>query len=1066
MLFLIISSDDFLWREQLQEQVADVLIAADEDVFRQIAADRQVDVILYHSNTFDRSDQEALQQVKLRCPQALLVVFDDDVSLATSNKWIEAGASDILVTGISDAAVLQHLLSFARQREASRDFAARIQSLHTVSRLSQQSYSAKNPADMINHAIEMICYRLDVYGVAIVLDNGSHRPYKLYAGTRDMQNGYPYTVDMSRETDDPIHQVITTNVSLLFEDITEHPYYTPIPVIPAPRSAIIVPMSHANRVIGALALFSQNRPFTASDVAIFSILATNISAAYHSVDNRYWHERDVQAMRYMLRAWPNLNKLHSVSAIAQTLHDHVLEIETINVAGVWLFGSTEKTAVVYSKSEVLQNTLEKLLEEGVLQKLQQEFDRGLQPITLHRGMTHTDMQTILWESMETEHITLVPVTNTSFEGILFVAEPPPDLTSSIDLCENLARITANVLERNTLINFLQDERHKLQEQTRRVEIMLQSIAEGIFFVNTTGEIIYCNPQFSELTGIKLPQVLNRPFPRLFQQLAQSSVDRHRTYEQLMRSAQQLQTAEFSETHPIIEITTAVDTTYIVEFMDADRTDENSGWIGIVHQSNSSQSAGGLMDETGFIQSVIENMSFSLIELDRSVKILPDQYDLLSAGRFESLIHDLDHQVYDIRYMLQNASQIFRQQISSNSLDIHRCDFAVFMMNLLSDRRLQPYYHYIESSLSPDRFFVHLDERQMRRCIVNVFKFIYSIDSRAPVILSMAHQDNQAILRLRMKTIFLSDEMLDTVFNLVPGDHQDDKLYPYQLGMYLARQIIASHEGQLVVESSRPHGTVIELVLPAVFDNPLSEGSSPGGIPATSYKPGDSTLTLAVLESTSSYMSSLYPRIQLEGHQTLIESQFQDILFDLRMTRVDICVLEFDQNRQNILDCVTAIRAISAVPVFILALPRHEDLCLKAMDQGADDYLIMPFNNDKFMALLHSLANRQHIVARTSEPVTVGNLTVDFSRRRVHLNNQLIELTKKEYELLRVLVTNRGQVMQHEQLLSEVWGPEYKDEKQYLWVNISRLRRKLEPEDHSPRYIQNEPSVGYVFVSDE
>ena len=103
-----------------------------------------------------------------------------------------------------------------------------------------------------------------------------------------------------------------------------------------------------------------------------------------------------------------------------------------------------------------------------------------------------------------------------------------------------------------------------------------------------------------------------------------------------------------------------------------------------------------------------------------------------------------------------------------------------------------------------------------------------------------------------------------------------------------------------------------------------------------------------------------------------------------------------------------------------------------------------------------------IPTRTREPLDLGDLYIDFARREVFLFNKPIELTRIEYDLLHTLAVNENQVLTHKQLLDKVWGPEYQAETQYLWVNVSRLRKKLEPTPDSPRYIHTQQGVGYVF----
>lgn len=159
------------------------------------------------------------------------------------------------------------------------------------------------------------------------------------------------------------------------------------------------------------------------------------------------------------------------------------------------------------------------------------------------------------------------------------------------------------------------------------------------------------------------------------------------------------------------------------------------------------------------------------------------------------------------------------------------------------------------------------------------------------------------------------------------------------------------------------------------------------------------------------------------------------------------------------EVIRRLREWSPVPIIVLSVREHETEKIEALDAGADDYLTKPFAAGELMARLRAALRRAANIGQ--EPVyEVADLRVDLGRRLVTLAGQEVALTPTEYELLRALAQHPGRVLTHHQLLRQVWGASYEPEAHLLRVNISNLRRKLEPDPSRPRYIVTEPGVGY------
>ncbi|BDV41149.1 DNA-binding response regulator [Geotalea uraniireducens] len=176
-------------------------------------------------------------------------------------------------------------------------------------------------------------------------------------------------------------------------------------------------------------------------------------------------------------------------------------------------------------------------------------------------------------------------------------------------------------------------------------------------------------------------------------------------------------------------------------------------------------------------------------------------------------------------------------------------------------------------------------------------------------------------------------------------------------------------------------------------------------------------------------------------------------------RPDLILLDLGLPDLDGVEVIRRIREWSPVPIIVLSVREREDDKVRALDAGADDYLTKPFGIAELLARIRVALRRS--VQQAPEPVyRVGELEVDLPRRRVTAAGAEVQLTPTEYELLRLLVTHAGKVLTHSQILRQIWGVVYLEQPHVLRVNISNLRRKIEPDPARPRYILTEPGVGY------
>ncbi|MFZ6991779.1 response regulator [Curtobacterium sp. RRHDQ66] len=184
-------------------------------------------------------------------------------------------------------------------------------------------------------------------------------------------------------------------------------------------------------------------------------------------------------------------------------------------------------------------------------------------------------------------------------------------------------------------------------------------------------------------------------------------------------------------------------------------------------------------------------------------------------------------------------------------------------------------------------------------------------------------------------------------------------------------------------------------------------------------------------------------------------------------RPDLVMLDLGMPRLDGIGVLEGIRSWSQVPVLVLSGRTDSADKVDALDAGADDYVTKPFQMDELLARLRALGRRQAAAAAASDSsptVRIGSLVVDLVAKQVlPPEGPAIRLTPTEWRLLEVLIANPDRLMTREMLLTEVWGPSHGNDSGYLRLYVAQLRRKLEPDPSSPRYIVTESGMGYRFT---
>ena len=224
-------------------------------------------------------------------------------------------------------------------------------------------------------------------------------------------------------------------------------------------------------------------------------------------------------------------------------------------------------------------------------------------------------------------------------------------------------------------------------------------------------------------------------------------------------------------------------------------------------------------------------------------------------------------------------------------------------------------------------------------------------------------------------------------------------------------------------------------------------------------------TVLIVDDEPHLIEAVSMNLEVEGFQVATASDGMQALEKVTSDIPDLVVLDVMMPEMDGFETLQKIREISIIPVIMLTVKGEETDKVRGLDLGADDYVTKPFSPVELISRINAVIRRAETpTAVPKDAIRVDDdLSIDFDHRRVIVRGNEIKLRPTEYRLLYHLVSNAGRIMPHETLLRRVWGYEYKDEDQYLWLYITYLRKKLEKDAKHPNYILGERGVGYRFM---
>ncbi len=494
-------------------------------------------------------------------------------------------------------------------------------------------------------------------------------------------------------------------------------------------------------------------------------------------------------------------------------------------------------------------------------------------------------------------------------------------------------------------------------------------------------------------------------------------------------------------------------------------------------------------ERSLIESRGETLALAAHELKTPLAIIKGCATTLlgSSARWDpamqrEMLQMIDTQSDRLHDVLNTLLDVWRLDAGAQPLRLAQIRLPELLQQLLQRRQVQASDHYFVLDLPRPVSPIVCDAMRIEQTLNHLLNNAITYSAAGTTItISVETNEQEARIGVTDEGIGIAPEHLEPIFDrfyrIQQGDEQGGSS---GLGLASARATIEAHGGKIWADSlGTGQGSTFYFTLPfaphipAVSQNATMVTDVTGNLSTRQLTPARTVLLkqdrrVHVLLAENDPRMTRYLRANLEEQQYRVHAVNHGIQFlrQLDLEEPDIILLSTRLTDMSGIELLQRLREFSQIPVIMLSEDCDEDERVHLFDMGSDDLVIKPFGMKELLARVRALLRRQTPVAEqaaTQSIFTSGDLTIDHAQHLVAIKGAPVQLSRTEYKLLSVLAQNVGMVVTHELLLEKVWGPEYNRDVDFIWVYISRLRRKVEVDSRHPKYILTVPDVGYKLA---
>lgn len=448
-----------------------------------------------------------------------------------------------------------------------------------------------------------------------------------------------------------------------------------------------------------------------------------------------------------------------------------------------------------------------------------------------------------------------------------------------------------------------------------------------------------------------------------------------------------------------------------------------------------------------------------------------------------MLQMIDTQADRLHDVLNTLLDVWRFETGACTLHLAQVQLADLLLQQVKYWQNDIQAHRFVLDIPPDIAPVMCDagriELVMNHLIGNAIAYS---PAGSPVKIRLEANDVEVRVSITDEGVGIAPQHLEHIFDRFYRISSDDEPQKGSgLGLAAARATVEAHGGKIWADSAGPgHGATFYFTLPftprttSVMQSCVtaalaeSDATLPQQRSTTPLALRRTNRSAHVLLAESDSRLIRYLRANLEEQQYRVHAVSQGLqcLRQLDLEEPEILILSTRLADMSGIELLQRVREFSQTPVIMLCDDCDEDERAQLLDLGSDDLVIKPFSMKELLARVRALLRRRTAApeqAASQSVFTTGELTIDYAQHIVTVQGRQIQLSRTEYKLLSLLAQNAGIVVTHELLLEKVWGPEYNRDIDFIWVYISRLRRKIETDSRRPRYILTVPDVGYKLA---